>query len=283
MYLYSWHYGSCSDELYRLRTYKPKPDERRTIDLIPSPLQAVQISSHQISDEADSTCEGAIEPGDQPLSEKRSPTLGETDSAAGQQIASQITSEVSQQLTQATKNSSCPDMKPVDLPPDTPPPDAPPPDEVTDEQAEDESTGMIGMDDGEEVDFPLEDDEYDFEKSQVEIVHTETSLLFRSFVGSLKGDSGKVTMILSPSSSAGTRAFSIIVPFRHVLYHQQSFTHSFSYFAIRRGIKHIRCNQNFTSSQACTCAGNDRIYNPEWTAGKSAIFLINSSMLALNV
>ena len=86
-----------------------------------------------------------------------------------------------------------PDEQPVDLPPD----------EAHDEQHDEDSAEAVGMEDGEEIDFPMEDDDCD--AAMVEIVSTETTFSFKSFVGSLKGDSGQVMATL-PSSSVGTRS-----------------------------------------------------------------------------
>lgn len=101
-----------------------------------------------------------------------------------------------QRQAESSQDELPPDQQPPDLPPDPPPPD-----DANDEQLDEDSANAVGMEDGEEVDFPMEEDDCD--SAMVEIVSTETTFSFQSFVGSLKAESGQVMATLS-SPSVGT-------------------------------------------------------------------------------
>jgi hypothetical protein len=170
--------------LSRLRNYKPKPDERRTIDSIPVPLKPVHTSSAEPQQ-------------GKPENENNNSVTQETSRIAeAARNVEPVTAEIALGDDQQHQAESPPDQQPPDLPPE-----APPPDEANEEQQDEDSADAVGMGDGEEVDFPMEDD--DFDTAMVEIVSTETTFSFQSFVGSLKGESGQVMATLS-SPSVGT-------------------------------------------------------------------------------
>lgn len=175
----------------RLRNYKPKPDERRTIESIPVPLVAVNATPEEPQQmNPESKPNNTMAPGSR-IDDNNSDVQSVT-------VPAKTAVENDQELVaESSKNSPPPDQQPEDLPPD-----APPPNEANDEQLDEDSAEAVGMEDGEEVDFPMEDDDCD--TAMVEIVSTEPTFSFQSFVGSLKGESGQMVATL-PSSSVGTR------------------------------------------------------------------------------
>ena len=179
-----------------MRNYKPKPNERRTIDSFPVPLKPVHASSaepHQ------------VEPENQPNNTVTQDTSRTAETARDvKPVKAEVASGDDQQRrADSSQDELPPDQQPPDLPPDPPLPE-----EVNDEQQDEDSANAVGMEDGEDVDFPMDDDDCD--TAMVEIVSTETTFSFQSFVGSLKAESGQVMATLS-SPSVGTPLLNVIL------------------------------------------------------------------------